>query len=665
MKRQLFLAVFAAAILSVSAQEDERVLLTINNNPATVSEFMYIYQKNQQDGVAEQSLDEYLDMFINFKLKVEAAKEAGIDTSESFKRELSQYRKQAIPKYMTDKEAEDKLVRELYSRMQHDLKVRHVAVQCPMSANDSTVNAALEKINLLRQQVTVGTPKTVGKGKKAKTVYEVADFVDVATNRSDDPSAKRTQGLVGWLTPFRFVISFENTAYNTPVGEVSEVFRTPFGFHFLRVEQVEEHKEVNAAHIMKMVPQGNDSLSAVAKQRIDSLYQIAILPDTHFGDLAIKNSDDRGSAQRGGDLGWFSRGQMVPEFEDACFSMTVPGQISEPVRSQYGWHIIQYRDQRGIAPFEQEQENIRKRLQKSEHRTTVEKAFVEKLKKEYHFNLIQPTPEHYYEAAQGCSSLTDSLFLSRIAPLNAPLFSIDTKTYTEQDFNAYLKKNNFSQYGALRLALDDKYNAFIAQTLTEKEDSMLEKKYPELKNLVTEYHDGILLFDISLKEVWDKATQDTVGLQEYFKQHRKEYTWDSPRYKGWIVYAKDKESMKAAKSIIRNANPDSIESYLKHRVNLDTMLFVRYEKGLWKKGQEPVIDKLIFKDKEAQLTTDSLFPLVELVGKTLKAPEVYQDEKGKVVSAYQDYLEQQWIARLKEKFPVVVNQEVFNSLKKE
>jgi len=490
---------------------------------------------------------------------------------------------------MTYEAGEDSMVHLSYNHIAHDRRAAHIAIQCPMGADDSTTQAALAAINDARVRVTTGKPVKVGKGKRAKIVQKPEDFFAVAKEVSTDPSLAETEGELGWITPFRYVWPLEKAIYETPVGEVSEVFRSGYGFHIALVEEERPHVEVNASHIMKMTPRGNDSLAVVAKQQIDSLYQL-VLAGRDFAELAQYNSDDRGSATNGGSLSWFSLGMMVKPFEDAAFALNEPGQISEPVQSRFGWHIIRLNDKRGVQPFEEMEADLRKRVKSDERHKEVDKAFVRKIRAEYHL------PE----------GVTD-------------------------------------------------------QEALDIENANLENKYPEFRNLVKEYHDGILLFDVSLANVWDKAAQDTVGLEKFFAKHKKEYTWDAPRYKGWVVYCKDKESAKAAKTIIRAAHRDSVSSYIDHRINNDSVKFVKVERGLWPKGANKAVDKLQWKEGEFAPTEE--YPFVFLSGKVLKAPEEYMDERGKVVSAYQDELEKAWIEELRAKYPVVINEEALEEIK--
>lgn len=593
--KKIFLSIIGLAVaLSMSAQASEdKVLLTIDGEPVMASEFMYIYQKNNQETTMDpKSMDEYLDLFVNFKLKVHEAEQQGIDTTEAFRKELQGYRAQATPKYMRDEAAIDSLIMMSYDHMSRDRRAAHIAIQCPASAGDSAVEAALAKISEARQRVTTGLSRQVKKGKKMVTVQDPKeDFAKVAAEVSTDPNAKDNGGELGWITPFRYVYPFEQAVYSTPVGEVTPVFRSAYGFHIALVEEEREHEEVHAAHIMKMVPRGNDSIAEAMKLVIDTIYDYIITPSLFFADRARQLSDDKGSAMNGGDLGWFGRGMMVKPFEDAAFALQ-EGEMCKPIRSNFGWHIIYNMGHRHIQPLEEIRSQIEQKVSRDERMKEADKSFVRKARAEYN--------------------------------LPAEMTDAEVKTYV---------------------------------------DEHLEEKYPDLKNLVKEYHDGILLFEVSLKEVWDKAGQDTVGLTNFFRQNKKNYTWDKPRYKGYLVRCKDKNAEKVARSIIRSANPDSIDSYLSKRVNKDSVVNVRCTRGLWEEGQSKAVDQLGFKLKNIDFTPGDDLPIVFTIGRKLKAPEEYMDERGKVTTDYQDYLEKEWLKRLHEKYTVDIKYDVFESLK--
>lgn len=592
----------AIVALSMSAFAQSETLMTINGKPVSAEEFLYIYEKNNQAGAVDpKTMDEYLDMFINFKLKVAEAESQGIDSTEAFKKELKGYRAQATPKYLQDNAAMDSLVELSWRHMSKDRRAAHIAIQCPTNANEEDVEAALAKLTEARERVTVGRQVMQGKGKKAKMVRQPVETFDaVAREISTDPSVQETGGELGWITPFRYVYPLEEAVYSTPVGQVSEIFRTQYGFHIVLVEEERDHIEVKARHIMKMVPRINeadpeqvasaDSVAAAKKAEIDAI--AAKVNKDNFAELAQAESDDRGSSMRGGDLGWFGKGMMVKPFEEAAFALK-EGEISAPVRSAYGWHIIFKEGERGIQPLDSMRTQILRQVQRDERAKEADKSFIRKVRSEYN--------------------------------LPAEMSDADVKAYA---------------------------------------DAHLEEKYADLKNLVQEYHDGILLFEVSLREVWDKAAKDTVGLEKFFQEHKKNYTWDKPRWKGYLLQCKDKNSAKVAQTIIKSAEKDSVNIYINHRLNNDSVQYVKVQHGLWEQGKNAAVDKYAFKDKKAEFKPNEQLPIVVPVGKKLKAPESWEDEKGRVTTDYQDFLEAQWIKRLREKYPVEINQEVWKKIKK-
>ena len=591
MKKTFLSIVLLGASMLGFAQADQ-VLMTINGEPVMVSEFVYIYEKNNQETSLERkTMEEYLDLFVNFKLKVTEAIAQGVDTTESFKKELAGYRAQATPKYMQDNAAIDSLVVLSYNRMAKIRKAAHIAVQCAPDADSATVAAARARIDSIRERVTMGIPTTIKKGRKIVTVQNVEDFNEAATLYSEEPSAKQSKGELGWIQPFRFVYPFEDAVYTTPIGEVTPVFRSPYGFHIAKVQEERDFEEVHAAHIMKMTPVGDVHRMADAHMAMDSIYKLAIQDSIDFASLASANSEDRGSAMRGGDLGWFGRGAMVQPFEDITFGLEI-GQVSKPFQTRFGVHISKLYGKRGIQPLDSMRSQILRQVQRDQRMKIAEESFIKKTRAEYQ--------------------------------LPAEMSDTDVKAYA---------------------------------------DAHLEEKHADLRNLVKEYHDGILLFDVSLREVWDKASQDTEGLAAFFKANKKNYVWDEPRFKGHMIYAKNETAAKVAKQIVKTAHPDSVMSYLNQRVNVDSVMYVRVERGIWTKGKNAAVDLLGFKIKDTEYVPNEEFPIVIAVGKTIKAPQVYTDERGKVVTDYQDYLEKSWVKSLREKYPVVINQEALETLK--
>lgn len=586
-KSMLFFALMAASIAAFAQSE---TLMTIHGKSVSAEEFLYIYEKNNQAGAIDpKTMDEYLDMFINFKLKVAEAEAQGIDTTEAFKKELKGYRAQATPKYLQDNAAMDSLIEMSWRHLAKDRRAAHIAIQCPMNADSATQADAWAKISEAYERVTLGKEVLKGKGKKAKRVRQPVEAFDVvARELSTDPNVQETGGELGWITPFRYVYPLEEAVYNTAVGAVSDIFRTQYGWHIVLVEEERDHREVKARHIMKMVPK--DSLSESRKALMDSIAKT--VTKDNFAEVATRESDDRGSSMRGGDLGWFGKGMMVKAFEDTAFGLA-EGEISAPFRTQYGWHIILKEGERGIQPLDSMRTQLERQVKRDERAKEADKSFIRKTRAEYN--------------------------------LPAEMSDAEVKAYA---------------------------------------DEHLEEKYADLKNLVQEYHDGILLFEVSLREVWDKAAKDTAGLEAFFAANKKNYTWEKPHFKGYLLQCKDKQTAKAAQAIIKSANPDSVQKYIAHRINQDSLNYVKVQQGLWEQGKNAAVDVYGLKVKGAEFTPNEELPFVVCVGKKLKAPATWDDEKGKVTTDYQDYLEAEWIKRLREKYPVVLNEEVWAKIKR-
>ena len=590
MKRTFIL--LASMVMSLVTIAQDETLMTINGKAISAAEFMYIYEKNNQAGAIDpKSMDEYLDMFINFKLKVAEAEAQGIDTTESFKKELQGYRAQATPKYLQDEQAMDSLVEMSWRHMAKNRRAAHIAIQCPQAADSAQQADALAKINEAYERVTKGWSEKKGR----RTIQHGPVAFDVEARRiSTDPNVQETGGELGWITPFRYVYPLEEAVYGTAVGQISKPFRTAYGWHIVLVEEERDHVEVKASHIMKMVPRGEgaqtDSIAAKQKALIDSIAKV--VTKDNFAEVAKIESEDRGSSTRGGELGWFGKGMMVKPFEDTAFGLK-DGEISAPFQTAYGWHIIYKEGERGILPLDSMRQQVLRQVQRDERVMEADKSFVRKTRAEYNLD----------------ASMTDA----------------EVKAYA---------------------------------------DAHLEDKYPELKNLVQEYHDGILLFEVSLREVWDKAAKDTTGLETFFKANKKQYTWEQPRWKGYVLQCKDESSARAARSIIKSAEKDSVESYINRRLNTDSIQYVKVQYGLWEQGKNAAVDKYGLKIKNTEFTPSEELPIVVCVGKKLKSPEEWSDEKGKVTTDYQDYLEAEWIKQLRAKYEVKVNQEVWEKLKK-
>ena len=637
----------ALLALSVSAfgQTTDPVLMTINNKPVLKSEFEYIYNKNNSNNsLDKKTLDEYVDLFINFKLKVEEAKTQGIDTTKSFITELAGYRSQLTKPYLTDSKVDDALLHEAYDRSKEDVDVSHILIRIPQNATPVDTLKAFNEINAIWKRV------------------QKEDFAKVAKEVSQDQSADQNSGHIGWISAFRTVYPFESMAYNTPVGSISKPVRTAFGYHILKIHARRNSLgEILVQHIMIFTSKGEEAQNKKAKVTIDSIYQ-RVLAGDDFGTLAKNLSQDKGSSVKNGELPWFGTGRMVPEFETAAFALKNVGDVSQPVQSAYGWHIIKLMDKKGLAAFDELKADLERKVKHDERANRGQHAFLTKSRIAYNYQEY-PTSIQEFSKLLSKRTLADSTFIAEAAKLNKPLFIFAGKNFTQADFAKYLKKNNTTEKSIPSEIIDEKIDAFADSELLSFEDSQLEKKYDDFRFLMQEYHDGILLFEVSNREVWEKASKDTPGLSKYFDEHKSDYTWEKPHYKGRIVFCKDNATLAAAKSIVKKANIDSIDKYLRTRLN-DSIQYVKIEKGLYVQGDNKAIDDQIFKSKEKYVPTKE-YPFFFVTGKLLKnKPEDYSDVRGLVTADYQEFLEREWIKALRAKYPVNVDQNVLKTVKK-
>ena len=639
------LIAFFAFTGSLLAQSTDPVLMTINGKPVLKSEFEYIYNKNNtNNSLDKKTLDEYVDLFVNFKLKVEEAKAQGIDTTASFVNELSGYRSQLTRPYLTDAKVDETLLREAYDRSKEDVDVSHILIRVAPNATAADTLKAWNEINAIWKRV------------------QKEDFAKVAKEVSQDQSAAENQGHIGWMSAFRTVYPFETVAYNTAVGAISKPVRSAFGYHLVKVHgRRNSLGEVLVSHIMIFTSKGDEAANKKAKATIDSIYSRVKAGDD-FGTLAKNHSMDKGSSVKNGELPWFGSGRMVPEFENAAFALKNVGDVSEPVESAYGWHIIKLIDRKGLAPYEELKPELERKVKRDERANKGQQAFVAKLKTDYGFKTNAVAVQDFVKALNN-RTLADSVFQLQVSKLDKPLFSFAGKAYTQADFTQYLKKNVHTEKTIASEIVDEKLSAYESAELLAYEDKQLEKKYDEFRFLMQEYHDGILLFEVSNREVWDKASKDTEGLAKYFAAHKGNYSWEKPHFKGRIISCKDKATMKAAQAIVKKSANDSIDKYLRVRLN-DSIQYVKIEKGLYVQGENKAVDQYIFKSKEKYEPAKE-YPFVFVTGKLLKKePEDFTDVRGLVTADYQEYLEQEWIKALRAKYPVVINPEVLKRVKK-
>jgi peptidyl-prolyl cis-trans isomerase SurA len=497
---------------------------------------------------------------------------------------------------------------------------------------------------------------------KALALYKRAlkgeDFAKLARENSDDGS-KEDGGYLGYATGLRYVFPFENVAYNTPIGKIAAPIRSQFGYHIIKVlNRLDAGGKYRSAHIMKAVqPTATPEEKAAAKDSIFKIYK-ALQAGGDFTKFATTQSDDRGAAERGGEYGLMFCGSLPYEYESNVYKLKV-GEFSAPFQSKYGWHIVKALEFQPYPPLAEMRNDITGFIAQDEVRTQVaKKSFIERVKKDYGFTLNKESFDQFVKAYDLARLKGDSSLVKGLSESMNPLFVLNGRNFSQKGFALAIAKKADAANN-LTTAFDN----YVGELALAYEDKNLEKKYPEFGHLMQEYRDGILLFEVSNREVWDKASQDTKGLEKYFKDSVDKYNWDKPHYKGFVISCANKDIAAKAKKMIKKMASDSISIVLKRTFNTDTTSVIKVEQGLFTQGENANVDFLAFKKTQPEL--DKKYPVAFLSGKVLaKGPESYTDVRGLVISDYQNFLEESWIKSLRAKYKVIVNKEVLNTVNK-
>jgi peptidyl-prolyl cis-trans isomerase SurA len=638
----------------VAQNAEQEVLLTIDNQEITRAEFERIYTKNNQDPAFDQaSLDEYMRLFINFKLKVIEAEALGMDTLESFVKELSGYRSQLEKPYFTDNSADSALIKEAYERMHFNIRASHILIKCDENALAIDTLKAYNKIDGIRKRALKGE-----------------DFNKLAKEFSDDPSAEKNGGDLGYFTAFSMVYEFESAAYNTPVGEISNIIRTRFGYHILKVVDKEKDKgRVQVAHIMRMVPNG--SSVEKDKEEFDKIHAIydSIQAGANFEEMVLLYSEDRGTSRKQGVLPFFSVGKMVPEFERAAFDLKQIGDISKPVKTDYGYHIIKLIATDPLGTLEVMEPIIKGKISKDVRAERGKQMVFERLKKEYKVVVNTKAITPFY-AIVDSTLYFGAWDASKAEGLNQTLFTmVDTLIFTQKDFANYLSKSKSRRVKKpLEIIVNEEFSNYLEAAVIDFERSKLEEKYPEFKHLVKEYHDGILLFNLTDKLVWTKAITDTAGLEMFYNENKNNYMWGE-RLEATLYTFNKKEFEKkivalAGKIGKKNLNEtEERTKFMAKEAANDTTFTLDIVKNKFSKSDNDIIDAIAWTQglKETQMR-DSLYVVI-FVNKLLSPePKKLNEAKGLITADYQNYLEKIWLDELRTKYTVVINEEIFNSM---
>lgn len=708
------MVLLSGLVLGVSAQNavTDPVLMTVDGNAVTRGEFEAIYKKNNKDApVTKEALDEYLELFINYKLKVREAEVLGMDTIQKFRNELDGYRKQLARPYLIDRELNETLMREAYDRMQEEVRASHILVQVqPDAAPDDTLSA-WKRINALRDRVLNGE-----------------DFSAVAkgVGGSDDPSASKNGGDLGYFSALQMVYPFESAAYSTVVGEVSLPVRTRFGYHIIKVvDKRPARGQMKAAHIMlRSTDQDTPQQQESVEKRINEIHALLAGGEVTFSDAAMRFSEDESSNTKGGELPQFSTGKMIEEFEDAAFALKKDGDVSAPVRSRYGWHIIRRLEYTAPPSYDAAKAELKSKIGRDSRAEITRKAFLDKLRKEYgvitytknlkpvvklvdttifkkgtaatdtlirrnlvvgpymqgkvayerellgtvkNGRMVNARSREHDDMAQ---TMDDTVVVRNVmqgwsydrkkaGKLKKPLFNIKDKVYTQRDLLDHLEsKQKRERVIPVGEHVEARFGEFIDEALLEYEDAHLEEKYAEFRMLMKEYRDGILLFELTDQNVWGRAVRDTAGLEAFQAANATDFMWDT-RYEADIYTCANPAVAKQVRTLLRKGTRGAD---LVAKVNDRSELALEIDGGLFTAEQKPFLKELITPGLSKDIVVDDRVVIVDVKRILPRAPKGLDEARGAITAAYQDSLEREWVRELRAKYPVVVDREVLYSI---
>jgi peptidyl-prolyl cis-trans isomerase SurA len=646
---KLFLTLLLAVnFYGFSQNQKKEVLFTIDEKPYYSDEFLRVYNKNI-DLVKDESqkdLNNYLDLFVGYKLKISKANKLGLQNNQKYITEFKSYRTQLSKNYTSDVKVTKALIEEGYNRSQKEIRASHILLTVDENAAPADTLKVYNEAISLRKRAVSGE-----------------SFESLAEKLSQDPSAKENKGDLGYFSAFRMVYAFENAAFKTKVGEISMPVRTRFGYHLIKVVDSRANRgEVTVAHIMILKADvAKKDEEAKAKATIQDIYT-KLKQGENFESLASQFSQDKSSSARGGVLQRFASGQLSSnEFEDVAFSLTKPNSYSEPFQSQFGWHIVKLIEKYPIKKFEEMERDLDTKIRKDDRSRLITNSLTSKLRKKY---TITRDDKCYNEIV---SKVSDKFYNNEwnqegTKNINRTLFKIDKFEVNASSFIAELEakqKENIKIKPIAKL-VDYVYQNFVDTQITNYYNDNLESEFPEFANITEEYRDGLLLFDLMEKEIWEKAKQDSVGLKKYFDANQAKYQWKK-RSEVTIASSTNNEVIKSAAKFLKQ---DKTADFIKQNLNTKEVVNVMLKDETIEEGTPAANKNIPFKTGLTEVYQEGNFYFVTKIKKTLPAGNKKLDEiKGKVINDYQQYLEDNWVSDLKKEFKVNVNQDVFSKIK--
>ena len=624
--KNILIFILIVSFYTIDAQERNDIIFTVEDQPVYSNEFLKVFNKNRDIVVEEnkKSIEEYLELYINYKLKLKQAYDLKYDTVSVYKKELSQYREQLIAPYLKDSKITDDLVKEAYDRTRKEVNASHILVRLQPKAPPADTLKAFQKILEAREKIINGSP-----------------FEIIAKEYSQDPSVNQNGGNLGYFSAFAMVYPFENAAYSTKVNEVSMPFKTQFGYHLVKVNDFRDSKgEVEVAHIM-IKENSNDSLYANSK--IKEIHA-KLMQNEQFELLAKLHSDDRNSSPNGGKLAKFGATKMIKSFADVAFSLKEVNDISTPFKTPYGWHIVKLIKKHPVKDFNSIKDELTQKIEKSKRYKLAGTSVAKRLIGEY--DIIKNEEIIQFFIKNDTTSISKNLDNS--------IFSIN---------GIAIKLNELVNYSSNQVNKTNKeaYSEFFEARVLNYYKDNLEKTDPEFAFIMQEYKDGLLLFDLLQNKVWKRAENDTVALTTFFEKNQQNYFWNK---RGEVVIAScnRKDKAERVKKYLKEGKP---LNEIKELVNEGPTIYVLFTKGIMEESNKKLPENFTFNKvgvSEIYNNENMSFVVVKVIKIIPPQPMKLVEAKGKVINDFQEFLDQQWVTELKQQYPVKVNKRVLKRL---
>lgn len=629
---------------NVSAQ-DNRNILTIGKHQFSEGEFWHVYNKNRHLPGFNETPEDFAVRFINYKLKVVEAIQQGLDTVPSFVKEFGKYAEDLKTSFLVDSVALEKVAREAHRNMQEMIEASHILIRLQPGSAASDTLIAWQKMDSVHKRALSGE-----------------DFGKLAATYSEDPSAAGNNGYLGYFSAFRMIYPFEKAAYATAEGDISDIIRTDFGYHILKVHSRQPNPgRIRVAHIMKMFPRNlTASDEAKAYATIDSIYH-ELLKGKDFASLAREHSDDGQSANQGGEMRAFSLQEMVPEFALAAFELTSDGEISTPVRTDFGWHIIKRLEHIPVGDFTAERATIMNMMGRDGRDQTGHDAFVAAKRNSTRFKLNEPLLERIIKEMIADNS-NSKAFIERLkSDGDNLLFRYHDYEFKLHQFLEAIENtisfNSLEGAPAVNRLLDGMVNEAILKA--EKRD--LAKNVPEYRYLVNEYHDGLLIFELSNKEVWQKVGSDSTALVNLFNENPMLFA-KPPVLNGFICEVKTKRLAKRASNATKKDNQANLVQILIDNARSEQCYTCSEGRFPFLMDANNPLDGSVLPDENILSTSSyKLFWQGEISSNPVP---LFEEVRGQVMSAYQNRLEAEWVESLNLKYQPVFNYKLIKKRKK-